>query len=177
MDISGKNTVSSVREAQQAAINVIAEQKKHSSHLWKTQNDAVMVPDRGFTKQLKMLGDTLEVVWDNGSHVWEIWDMRTDIDPYMVTRVQTKGKSYRELGTDVLLAVERSIFFMNNLTPKQICDYLDEADEQVRRRREQDFRNKIRSIARDTFLWCQGVLQVQVPRSLKIERSVKDAKS
>lgn len=131
-----------------------------------------MVPDRGFAKQLKMLKSTFEVVWDKGSHVWEIWDMRQDIDPYCVTRVQTKDKSYKELSTDVLLQVQKSIFMMNNLTPKEVCDYLDEADEQNRRRKELDFKNRIKSIARDTFSWAQGILQVQVPRKFKIERMV-----
>ena len=147
--------------------------KKHSSHLWKDFNGREMVPDRGFVKQLRTLCPTLNVVWDRGSNVWEVWDFPEDgKEPYSVMRIQTEGKSYRELGTDVLLKMQQNIFFMNNLTPKQICDYLDEQDNQVMRRKEQDFRNKIYSISRDTFLYTHNILQVQVPRKLKIEREV-----
>ena len=34
------------------------------SQNWKKRNDAGMVPDRGFTKQLKCLCPTYEVIWD-----------------------------------------------------------------------------------------------------------------
>ena len=153
----------------------MANKKKYSSHLWKETNSVEMVPDRGFVKQLKKLHSTFEVVWDRGSEVWEIWDFPEHLEPYHVMRISTKDKTYRELGTDILLQLQQNIFFTNNFTPKEICDYLDELDEQVRRRQEQDLRNKFQSIARDTFLYTQNVLQVQVPRKLKIERMVSNA--
>lgn len=158
-------------------INVLGERKKHSSQLWKTKTDAEMVPDKGFVKQLKMLHPSFEVVWDKGSHVWEIWDFPEHLEPYHVMRIQTKGKSYRELGADVLLSLQKSIFFQNNFTVKQICNYLDELDNQVRRRKMKDFSNKIQSIAKDTFLHVHGVMQIQVPRKYKREKFLEENKN
>jgi hypothetical protein len=136
-----------------------------------------MIPDRGFTKQLKCLKDTLEVKWDWGASKWEIWDVPKPGDgkPYHIMTIQTDGKTYRELGSDVLIQMQRNIFMMNNLTTKQICDYLDEMDTQVQRRHERDFRNHLESVALDTFLHAAGVVQIQVPRKYKIERMVQDA--
>lgn len=156
-------------------VESLGERKKYSSQIWKRQNDETMVPDKGFVKQLKKLCKTFEVVWDRGSHYWEIWDFSEHCEPYMVTRVKTQGRDYRELGTDVLLGLQKNIFWHNNFTTGEICDYLDEMDNQVRRRKEQDFRNRIQSIARDTFLWSQGVLQVQVPKKFSVERMVSNA--
>jgi hypothetical protein len=156
-------------------ITSMVEKNRRSSHLWKRRNDVEAVPDKGFVRQLKMLHPSFEVVWDKGSHVWEIWDFPENLEPYSVMRVQTKNKTYRELGTDVLLSLQQNIFFHNNFTAKQICDYLDEMDNQVMRRKERDMRNHIQSIARDTFLYTQGVMQIQVPRTLKIERTVGNA--
>lgn len=156
---------------------VLAAAKAKRFASWRRSNDAAMVPDRGFTKQLKCLKETLEVKWDFGSEKWEIWDVPKPGEgaPYHIMTIQTKGKSYRELGTDVLVQMQRNIFMMNNLTTKQICDYFDEMDAQVHRRNERDFRNKISAIANETFLHAAGVLQVQVPRTLRIERSIADA--
>ena len=77
-----------------------------------------MVPDKGFTKQLKKIDPELEVCWDWGAEKWEIWCFPTDgRDAYMVTRVQAKGKSYRELGQDVLMnrlnVANASLFQLN----------------------------------------------------------------
>ncbi len=152
-------------------VEKVASRKKLSLQNYKQLNGAVP-PDRGFVKQLQKLCKTFQVVWDSGSHVWEIWDFPENLDPYYVMRVCTKDKTYRELGTDVLLQLQKNIFFHNNLTAEQICDYLDEMDRQVERKKAQDFRNHIRSIARDTFSYCAGILQVQVPRKFRIERMV-----
>ena len=175
MEQSG-GIIRSAAEANRLAISCVAEQKKHASHLWRTRNSAEMVPDSGFVRQLKMLCETLEVVWDAVSHVWEIWDFPTDgKEAYLVMRVQTAGKDYRELGTDVLLKMQQNLFFSNNLTPKQVCDYLDEMDTQLVRRKEQDFRNRINAKARDTFLWLMGTPMISVPRSYKIERVINES--
>jgi len=152
----------------------MASRKKLSLQNYKKLNGE-MVPDRGFVKQLQKLHKTFQVVWDNGSNVWEIWDFPENVEPYYVMRVCTKDKTYRELGTDVLLQLQKNIFFHNNLTADEICDYLDELDRQVQRKKEQDLRNKLMAIARDTFLHVQGVLQVQVPRKYRIERMVTNA--
>lgn len=152
----------------------MASRSKLSSSNYK-QRTGVIAPDRGFVKQLKKLHSSFEVIWDNGSEVWEIWDFPEQCEPYHVMRVQTAGKSYRALGADVLLQLQKNIYFHNNFTPDQICDYLDEMDKQIMRQKEQDFRNQIEAVALDTFLHVQGVLQLQVPRKYRVERMVADA--
>lgn len=121
--------------------------------------DPVMVPDRGFRKQLKTIDKDLEVVWDFGSNFWEIWHIRDDAEPYMFMRVQTSGRTYRELGADILLQVQKSF----SLSPKQIFDYLEEAEKQDARRRTEDFKQKIRDFARDSFLNIHCKI-IDVPR-------------
>ena len=60
---------------------------------WRQKNP-VMIPDRGFTKQLKKLNKDYEVVWDWGSEKWEIWCFPKDQEPYHITTIQTKNKTY-----------------------------------------------------------------------------------
>ena len=93
----------------------------------------------------------------------------------MIMRVG-KPKSYEELSQKVLLQMKQNIFTANNFTPKQICAYLDEMDTQMQRKKETVFRQKIRDIALDTRAFAQGVLQVQVPKSTKIQRVVNNAR-
>jgi hypothetical protein len=134
-----------------------------------------MVPDRGFVKQLKCLNKDFEVVWDYGSVKWEIWCVREDGPPYHVTTVQTKDRNYRELSTQVLLELQKSMYLNRNLTTDELLDYFEEMDNQIRRRKERDFRNKLQAIASETFLHSAQVLQLSVPRSYKVERSISDA--
>jgi hypothetical protein len=122
-----------------------------------------MVPDRGFTKQLKALDPNLEVVWDWGAGKWEIWCFPENTDAYHVTTVQTKGRSYRELGADVLLKLQMNM----KLGPDAILKYLEECDEQIRRRKQEEFREKIQSIAIDTF-WNVNTKFLQVPKEYLI---------
>ncbi len=139
---------------------------------YRVQNDAVMVPDRGFTKQLKCLDPELGVVWNWGQNIWEIWRFPKDKkDSHHVLSVRTKGKTYRELGTDILLKLQES-WQLGNLTVNQLASYLDELDNQVQRRKAKDFSDKIQDIARETMNFASGVLQVQVPRMTKIGRIV-----
>ena len=134
-----------------------------------------MVPDKGFTRQLKKLDKEFDVVWDWGAGKWEIWKFpKNGQEPYHVTTVQTKNRSYRELGQDLLLNLQQSITWSQTMTAGQICDYLDEMDNQVKRRKARDFTNVIESIARETFSYAQGILQIQVPKSLKIAEVVKN---
>jgi hypothetical protein len=136
-------------------------------------NDAGMVPDRGFTKQLKALDPELEVVWNWLTSRWAIWcfpkeDKR---EPYHVMTVETKNKTYRELGQDVLIHLMQ--LNKERYDTKAVLAYLDEHNRQVQRRKMQDFRNKIEAIAKDTFNFANNVLQVQVPRSHLIEEVLK----
>ena len=106
---------------------------------WRVNNSAVMVPDKGFTKQLKILDPQFEVVWDWGSEKWEIWHVDVRGESYHVMTIQTKDKTYRELGTDVLLNLQEHLFYRQNWTVKQLCDYFEELDNQEQRRKAKDF--------------------------------------
>ena len=135
----------------------------------KSLDDVVMKPDKGFDKQLKALDPNLFVVWDWASSKWEIWKWRDDAKdspPLHVMTVQTAGRSYRELGADVLISLQR--FDMRKYSAKQIADYFDEADRQERRRKARDFRNKIESITFESFNFARGVLQIQVPQKWEV---------
>jgi hypothetical protein len=145
--------------------------KANSLKPWKRINDASIVPDRGFVKQLKKLKNSFDVVWDCISCNWEIWDFPQDSEPYCVTRVSAKNKSYKELSADILLGIRKSIFMQNNMTAKQICDYLDEADAQECRRKELDFRQRMKDIAWETFINIHCKV-IQVPQKYAIERMV-----
>ena len=139
---------------------------------YRVRNDAVMVPDRGFTKQLKCLDPELRVVWNWGQNIWEIWRFPKDgKDSHHVLSVKTKGKTYRELGADVLLKLQEG-WQLGELTVAQLASYLDELDNQVQRRKAKAFSDKIGDIARETMNFVSGVLQVQVPRMTKVGRIV-----
>lgn len=139
---------------------------------WRRRNDPIMVPDRGFTRQLKCLDKEFDVVWDWGSHVWEIWKFPKNGDePHHVLTVATKGKKYRELGADILLKLEQGRKLLE-MPLENLIAYFDEMDNQEKRRKERDFKNKIESIARDTFSWVQGIPQIQVPRKFKVARII-----
>lgn len=145
-----------------------------------------MVPDRGFVVQLKQLDPELEVVWDWGSEKWDIWRFPKDKgkDPHHVLTVQTKDKSYRELGTDILLklqAADTSRFTLN-----QLINYFDELDNQTRRRKERDLMNKIEAMSKEvwdfhyrpmagtTVGWVP--IRVQVPKEYKVRRIINESK-
>ena len=69
------------------------------------------------------------------------------------------------------MKLKESIWRHENFTVDQLAAYFDELDDQIMRRKRADFQNKIMSIARDTFLHVQGVLQVQVPKKYEIDLS------
>lgn len=126
----------------------------------------VMIPDAGFTKQLHCLDKEYEVAWDWGSEKWEIWKFpRNGDDAYCVQVVQTKDKSYKELGADVLLKLQAGR--LERFEPGQLVKYFEEMDKQVRRRKEKEFREKIKDIALDSFynIHC---MKIQVPKEYAI---------
>ena len=135
---------------------------------WRQRNP-VAAPDRGFVKQLKKLNENFEVVWDAGSDKWEIWEFPRDKAGYHVTTIQTVGKSYRELGQDILLQMQKMLSF--NFDAEKIMDYLLEADRQERRRKKDKFTNEIADIARETFNYAHNVLQVSVPAQIEVPKT------
>jgi len=133
---------------------------------WRQRNP-VGPPDRGFVKQLKMLDSEFDVVWDVGAEKWEIWKFPRDKAGYHIMTVQTVGRTYRELGQDILLQMEKIID--QHFDAEKIMNYLIESDKQERRRREKDFTNKLESIALETFNYARGILQVSVPEYISFE--------
>ena len=147
-------------------IEFLAAKSLPSFNDYRVKNDAVMVPDRGFVKQLKKLDPEFEVMWDWGSEKWEIWRYPRDgKEPCHILTVQTKVRSYRELGADVLLKLQETSW--ERFSAKQLADYLDELDNQVKRRKEKAFREKLKDIAWETFINIHCKI-IQVPRKYKI---------
>ncbi len=136
---------------------------------WRVKNDAVMVPDRGFVKQLKKLDPDYEVFWDWGVEKWEIWKVSGEMASHVAT-IQTKDRSYRELGADVLLRLQAGD--TTRFTRQELFDYFDEMDNQIQRRKRRDLLNKLEAIAKDTYNMTHGILQIQVPQRYKIGRVI-----
>jgi len=135
-------------------------------------NDVEMVPDRGFVKQLKKLDPEFEVLWDWWTSKWEIWRFpKNGNAPQHQITVQTKNKTYRELGADILLQLQKADPWRFN-TKNELYAYFDEMDNQIRRRQEKAFKEKISAIARETFLYAQGVPHIQVPQKFKLMNSI-----
>jgi len=135
-----------------------------------------MVPDRGFVKQLKCLDKEFDVVWDWGSNKWEIWKFPRDKDAYHVLTVQTKDKSYRQLGADIIIKLQAGQVW-DKYSLKEVCDYFEEMDNQIHRRKMRDFKNKIEAITLETFNYARGVPMFQVPRSMAIQRTVNNERA
>ena len=113
-----------------------------------------MVPDKGFRRQLKALDKSLEVVWDWGAEKWEIWSFPDDGKlPYHVTTIQTKNRTYRELGADILVSLQQTM----SIGYDNIVKYLDEHNGQIQRRKKQDFMDKISWAVRDNFSTIHSV--------------------
>jgi len=129
-----------------------------------------MVPDRGFTKQLHILDPELEIAWDWGTSKWEIWRFPRNGDvPFHIMTVQTKDRTYRELGADVLLKLQAGDPI--RFTKKQLIDYLDEIDRQDRRRKAEEFKTKLMDLALDSFINIHCKI-IQVPKEYSVGRTV-----
>ena len=118
------------------------------------------------------LNKELEVLWDWGSSKWEIWRFPEDKSAeHHVLTVETKGKTYRELGVDILLRLKTGME-MATWSLNHLVDYFDELDKQVHRRKAKDMRTMIGDITRETINYQRGVLQVQVPKEIRVRRIV-----
>jgi hypothetical protein len=133
--------------------------------------EGIMIPDRGFTKQLHVLDEELDVAWDWGSEKWEIWKFpkNGDVACHIMT-VQTKDRKYRELGADVLLKLQKGD--PGRFSAGQFVRYFEEMDKQVRRRKEKEFRDLITDMAMDSFLNLHCKI-IQVPQEYAVERAVE----
>jgi len=141
----------------------IRRRKSRLSKPYHVMNDSAMVPDWGFTKQLHALDPELDVVWNWGKDKWEIWRFPRDgREPFHMITVQTKNKTYRELGADILLKLQEGD--PHRYTLKELINYFEEMDRQAERRRAAELRDKIRTLAKETNRYARGILTVQVPR-------------
>lgn len=131
-------------------------------------NDAVMVADVGFKKQLQALDPELDIVW-NGSK-WEIWRFPgqgkrvkklASRRACHVMTVQTGKRTFRELGADVLLQLQAGD--TKHFSTKELCNYFDALDDNIQRgkRAELDgwFESRMKEVA-----WYTRGLRVTVPK-------------
>ena len=163
--ISTNLSVPAAREVRDLRIGALASKKDR-----KVKNHVAMIPDQGFTKQLKLIDQDLEVLWDMGTDRWEIWCFPAFGEPYHVTTVQTKDRTYKQLSADVLMSLKWSY----DLGPKKILAYLEEQEAQEARRKAKERKDKIDSITREFVDNFRGVIKIQVPRSLRISRGVRE---
>lgn len=137
---------------------------------FRTTNDGVMVADIGFKKQLWALDPELDVVWDWGSKKWEIWKFpgqskklkkRIDRKSYHVLTVQTSKRTFRELGADILLKLQQ--FDPTKIGYKELVEYFDKMDENMKRAKEKKIADVINPISREVDWFFRGH-RVQVPK-------------
>ena len=137
-------------------------------------NDAVMVADIGFKKQLFALDPELDVLWDWGSEKWEIWRFpgqkklvkKPSPEAHHVMTIQTFGRNFRELGADILLKLQMSD--THNFTLKQLIDYFDQMDKNIEREQTKRLVNKIGAMNRE-ILEFTGTIKQPVPRQYNFE--------
>ena len=135
---------------------------------YRKTNDAVMVADVGFKKQLQALDRELDVVW-NGSK-WEIWrfpgqgkrvkKLGSRRATHVMT-VQTKGRSFRELGADILLKLQAGD--LTRYSTKEICDYFDAMDDNLQRAKVKEMENWFES-RRVEVAWFTRGLRKSIPK-------------
>ena len=160
---------------------------------YRKTNDAVMVADIGFKRQLRALDPELDVVW-NGSK-WEIWRfpgqgkrVKKIADPRAthVMTVQTQGRTFRELGADILLRLQEGD--TRRFSTKELYDYFDAMDDNIQRAKRREMENWFEA-RRKEFEWYGRGLRVAIPKrflagsillegpakTMKVRRALQDA--
>jgi hypothetical protein len=155
--------------------NYTANSKIPKGKDFKTTSDGIMVADHGFRKQLWALDPELDVVWDWGSARWEIWrfpgqankkNKIIDSRACYLIRVQTKNRTFRELGADILLQLQKGD--PTRFSLKELVNYFDKMDDNIQRAKRKTFMNYLESVKLETDRWVRGVPFVQVPKKLKV---------
>lgn len=135
---------------------------------YRTTNDGVMVADVGFKRQLRTLDPELDVVW--GRTKWEIWRfpgqgkvVKKVIDPraHHVMTIQTQGRTFRDLGADILLKLQAGDLRRYSL--KEICNYFDAMDDNIQRAKAKDLENWFEDRRIEVAWWTRG-LRVAIPK-------------
>ena len=136
-----------------------------------------MIADLGFKKQLWALDAELDVVWDWAGSKWEIWKFpgqgkkkvkRMDWKSYHVMTIQTKKRTFRELGADILLKLQ--LGDPHRYTLKEFVAYFDQLDENVRRAKQKKFEDEMYARHAETFWYHRG-LRKSVPQSYSLKPS------
>jgi len=127
-----------------------------------------MVADIGFKKQLQALDPELDIVW--GGTKWEIWrfpgqgkavkKLAHERAVHVMT-VQTRDRSFRELGADILLKLQAGD--TQRFSTKELCDYFDKLDDNIERAKRKKIDNWFESRMKEVAWFTRG-LRVSVPR-------------
>jgi hypothetical protein len=137
-----------------------------------------MVADVGFKKQLWALDPELDVVWDWGGCKWEIWRFPGQAkkkvklitqDCHHLMTVQTKDRSFRELGADILLKLQAGD--TEKYGVDQLANYFDQMDRNIQRSRARAFRNYVESITLESIDYLRGVVKRSVPFNYNVKPS------
>ena len=135
---------------------------------YRKTNDAVMVADVGFKRQLRALDPELDIVW-NGIK-WEIWRFPgqgkrvkkvISSKAVHVMTVQTRGRTFRELGADILLKLQKGD--LTKYTLKEICNYFDAMDDNIQRAKAKEMENWFTSRRKEVDWYMRG-LRLSVPQ-------------
>ena len=140
---------------------------------YRTTRDGVMVADVGFKRQLSALDPELDVVWDWGSEVWEIWRFpgqakvkkkRMDHRAFYMATVSVGKRTFRELGADILLKLQMGDPRRYSL--KELCDYFDAMDDNIQRAKTKKFMDDMEDLENSVKKWWTVISQ-QVPRAFR----------
>jgi len=135
---------------------------------YRKTNDAVMVADIGFKRQLQSLDPELDIVW-NGSK-WEIWRFPgqgkkvkkiASKRAVHVMTVQTEGRNFRELGADILLRLRAGD--TQRFSTKELCDYFDKMDDNIERAKRKKLEGWFESRRKEVAWFTRG-FRVAVPK-------------
>jgi len=137
---------------------------------FRTTNDGAMIADVGFKKQLQALDKELDVVWDNVANKWEIWKFngqgdkvkkRLDSRARHVMTVQTQDRTFREVGADILLNLQKNDTSKYSL--KEIMGYFDQMDENLQRANRKRLDDKLSDCSKE-LSWHTRGQRFQIPR-------------
>ena len=135
---------------------------------YRKTDDAVMVADVGFKRQLSALDPELDIVW-NGTK-WEIWRFPGQgkrvkkvigSKAVHVMTVQTMGRTFRELGADILLTLRKGD--LTKYTLKEICNYFDAMDDNIQRAKAKKMENWFTDRRKEVDWYTRG-LRLNVPK-------------
>jgi len=135
---------------------------------YRKTNDAVMVADIGFKRQLQVLDPELDIVWSGSK--WEIWRFPGQGSKVKklgskravhVMTVQTDGRNFRELGADILLRLQAGD--TQRFSTKELCDYFDKMDDNIERAKRKKVDNWFESRMKEVAWFTRG-LRVSVPK-------------